>query len=142
MKKYRQAPSHFYILVIAAVFLLFPGGCASFSTPPARISVRVPSTTSLSPEEIRSFLPPDSKTVGRDSGNLEIVVTRYSPGIRRLSYAGDSITEKFDRAYIHTLVTFRRDNRVEKVYFIEARGRSREELLRNLARKISPLAKK
>ncbi|PKL35539.1 MAG: hypothetical protein CVV44_22325 [Spirochaetae bacterium HGW-Spirochaetae-1] len=87
----------------------------------------------LTEEEVRQILPhhiiaPSERDV------LEITVFRFSSGIERLNYDGnDTFTEETRNGEIKVLLKIRSGNRVRKVFFIQASGKDKEEILRNLA---------
>lgn len=104
--------SNFRPALLAIV--LFYAGCSSFTARIDTIDVRIPPEIHLQAHELRSLLPENKKTKRQKSGKLEIVATRYSPGIRKLSYSGEGITETLEKGFIRVLVKYRQDGRLQK----------------------------
>ncbi len=122
---------------VPVLLLMVISGCISGgSFQIASLSVQVPSSVPVSGSELRALLPDLTGAPGRETGSLEVVVLRYSPGIYKLSYAGKEFTEKTGRGYIRVLLKFRHDGKLVKTDFIEARGTTQKELLENIAEKI------
>jgi len=134
-KKYPLRPRAALILLLMVI-----SGCISRgSFRIASLSIQVPPSVPVSGSELRALLPNPKEAPGPETGTLEVVVLRYSPGIYKLSYTGKEFTEKTGRGYIRVLLKFRQGGKLVKTDFLEARGTTREELMKNVAKKINAL---
>gem|GEM_PF-2628598 len=134
-KKSPLRPLAALILLVTVISGCISGG--SFRI--ASLSVQVPPSVPVSGSELRALLPNPKEASGPETGTLEVVVLRYSPGIYKISYAGKEFTEKTGHEYIRVLLKFRQGGKLVKTDFLEARGATQKELMENVAKKINAL---
>ena len=98
-----------------------------------RITVTIPPGVPLTMDAIGPRLP-RSLTLRGHYDEAEIVVYHFSRGVERLTLNDEgSLEESLSSGRVECLVKMKRNSRLVRVLFIDARGRSTGELLDNLS---------
>ncbi|MBN2160632.1 MAG: hypothetical protein JW807_14685 [Spirochaetes bacterium] len=100
------------------------------------ITVIVPPGVNLGRQEVMGFLP-KSVPAGTPYNRVEIVIYYFSEGIEKFIYNENSMQETMNRGSIRALIKLKNEGVLRKVLFIEADGSNREDILKNLALKLS-----
>ncbi|HRZ25468.1 MAG TPA: hypothetical protein P5346_05035 [Spirochaetota bacterium] len=102
---------------------------------PARGTIRavVPPELGLKAEEIETALAREGVICPSGSA-IVLAVYFYTESIEEMAYSGEGVTSSQRPGRIKVLMKFRTGNRLKKVYFLEAAGNEKREILDNLAR--------
>jgi hypothetical protein len=129
---------HIVITLFTAALLSLPS-CSSAIL--KNVDVTVPPPWDITPQEIQQALETDSRLSRQSSeGYLcEIVVYRFIEGIEswtlQINNSGDqedNLKKVFKPGRIKVLVKLHKNNKLKKVFFIEATGLGKEDILANL----------
>lgn len=124
------------IHTLKPAILLFALFAASVPCRPGQsITAMVPPEIGLEPAEIETSLAREGVRCP-DGGSLVLSVYYYSESIEEMSVSDEGMTETVKPGRIKVLLKYRSGSKLKKVFFLEASGNSKQEILDNLAREV------
>ncbi len=102
-----------------------------------RITVTISPGIPLARDAVAAYLP-GSATLPDDFDEAEVVVYHFSRGVERLTLDDEgSLEESLSSGRAECLVKMKRNRKLVRVLFIDARGRSTREILDNLSKALA-----
>ncbi|MFC1670583.1 hypothetical protein ACFL20_09330 [Spirochaetota bacterium] len=101
-----------------------------------RINVNIPENIRISKAEIISNIKTDRYR--KDSNNiLEVTVFYYSSGVEVMKYTEKTrFTYSTKNGSIKAILKFKKNRKIEEIIFISAKGKNKEEILKNFSLKM------
>ena len=125
-------------LKIALIFCCVLPSCSSIPKD-FRISVTIPQSIGVSESEVRANIA-NSRVNNGSSHLLEITIFYFNAGTEVFSYTGkDNFSYATKNGSMRALLRFKSGNKLGKVFFLEADGGSKKEILERFGMKLNQL---
>ncbi len=122
--------------IIPLIIILLISSCLTAASE-CRITVTIPPGVPLDMNAVAAHLP-KSTTLPGACDEAEVVVYHFSRGVERLTLDDEgSLEESLSSGRAECLVKMKRNRKLFRVLFIDARGRSTREILENLSTALS-----